>query len=143
MHIHWAGQSLIEFALILPLFVLFIIGIFELGRAFFAFIAITNSSREGARVVTFWPGKTTVANVNTAVIAELGNSPMVKWNPAEDTILIECGAPLLPVNSDSVLKACQSEQPIRVTVTYHYRLILQILFPSPLVLRRSTEMMVP
>jgi Flp pilus assembly protein TadG len=50
---HKKGQSMVEFALLLPLFVLLIIGIFDLGRAFFSFIAIMNAAREGARVITF------------------------------------------------------------------------------------------
>ena len=51
------GESLVEFALVLPLFVLLIVGVFDLGRAFFAFIAISNAAREGTRVVQFWPAK--------------------------------------------------------------------------------------
>jgi len=136
------GQSLVEFALILPLFVLFIIGIFELGRAFFSFIAITNAAREGARVVTFWPGKVTLANVNTAVETEIGNSPMVKWSNVIQPIVIQCGSPLAAVTLDSQLKACPSEAPIRVSVTYRFDLIFQF-FSSPFLMTRSIEMMVP
>jgi Flp pilus assembly protein TadG len=56
------GQSMLEFALILPLMVLIVIGVFDLGRAFFAYIAISNAAREGARVYTFSPDKTTIDN---------------------------------------------------------------------------------
>ena len=64
---HSRGQSLVEFALVLPLFVLLLVGVFDLGRAFFAYIAISNAAREGTRVYTFWPDKTTVADINTAI----------------------------------------------------------------------------
>jgi hypothetical protein len=139
---HPFGQSMVEFALILPLFVLFIVGIFELGRAFFAFIAITNAAREGARVVTFWPGKTTRPNVVTAVETEIGSSPMVEVGNI-DEIVIECGTPYSIVDDTPELQACPSEKPIRVTVTYDFDLILNILFTSPLKLTRSAEMMIP
>jgi Flp pilus assembly protein TadG len=43
------GQSLVEFALILPLLVLFIMVIFDLGRIAYIYSAIHNSAREGAR----------------------------------------------------------------------------------------------
>ncbi|HSB65715.1 MAG TPA: TadE family protein, partial [Anaerolineales bacterium] len=87
-----AGQSMVEFALILPLLVLFILGIFELGRAFFAFIAISNAAREGARVITFWPGKTTGNDVVVAINTEVGNSPMVSTgNIASRTIQCATG----------------------------------------------------
>ncbi len=82
-----------EFALILPLFVLFIIGVFELGRAFFSYIAITNAAREGARVVTFWPGKTKISDVISAVNTEIGTSPVVDVGNIVSRV-IECGNPL-------------------------------------------------
>lgn len=44
------GQTLVEFALILPLFILVLMGIFDLGRAVYAFNTITNASREGVRL---------------------------------------------------------------------------------------------
>ena len=71
------GQSLIEFALLLPILVLIIFGVLELGRAFFAFIAITNAARRGARVFTFRPDVTTIGDVYDAVTFELGTSPLV------------------------------------------------------------------
>ena len=40
-----------EFALLLPILVLVVFGVLELGRAFFALVAITNAAREGARGV--------------------------------------------------------------------------------------------
>src|SRR5688572_17121227 len=44
------GQALVEFALIIPLFLLLLVGIFDLGRAVFAFNTLTNAAREGARI---------------------------------------------------------------------------------------------
>ena len=139
---HTAGQSMVEFALILPLLVLFLVGIFDLGRAFFSYIAITNAAREGTRVVTFWPGKVTVANVITAINTEIKASPMVDVGKISNR-LIECGDPSAPVSTDAALQACPSEQPIRVTITYNFDPILSFFFPQPILLRRSAEMMIP
>jgi Flp pilus assembly protein TadG len=44
-----AGQSLVEFALLLPVLVLFLMVIFDLGRAAYYYSAINNAAREGAR----------------------------------------------------------------------------------------------
>ena len=44
------GQSLVEFALILPIFVLMLVGIFDFGRAIYAFNTISQAAREGARL---------------------------------------------------------------------------------------------
>lgn len=139
---HRHGQSMVEFALVLPLFVLFIVGIFELGRAFFAFIAITNAAREGARVITFWAGETTVSDVVTAITDEIGDSPMVTEDKIDD-ILIECGDAYDDVPDEIDMEDCPSMQPIRVTVTYQFDLIIKLLLPDPLLLRRSAEMMMP
>lgn len=43
------AQSAVEFALILPILLVIILGIIELGRWLFIYIAVTSSSREGAR----------------------------------------------------------------------------------------------
>ena len=43
------GQALVEFALILPIFVLLLLGIFDFGRAIYAYNTVLNASREGAR----------------------------------------------------------------------------------------------
>jgi Flp pilus assembly protein TadG len=43
------AQSLLEFALILPMLLLLVTGFLDLGRAFFFYSSLTNASREGAR----------------------------------------------------------------------------------------------
>ena len=43
------GQALVEFALIVPLFILVIVGIFEGGRAIFTYNALSNAVREALR----------------------------------------------------------------------------------------------
>jgi Flp pilus assembly protein TadG len=140
------GQSLVEFALILPLFVLLIVGVFDLGRAFFAYIAISNAAREGARVVTFWPEKTEINDVNIAVENEIGNDSLVDVDNIA-SIVIECVDPdttnFFVVSTDEELSDCATENSVIVTVTYTQTLILSFFFPEPLMLKRSAEMMVP
>lgn len=43
------GQTLVEFALIIPIALFLIIGFFDLGRAVFYYSSISNMVREGAR----------------------------------------------------------------------------------------------
>jgi hypothetical protein len=67
------GQGLLEFALILPIFLLVFIALFDLGRAVFTFNTLTNAAREGARLAIVNQDKPTVierAKDQTA-IAEL------------------------------------------------------------------------
>ena len=44
------GQSLVEFALVLPIIILLVVGFVEIGRAVFAYNTIANAARQGARV---------------------------------------------------------------------------------------------
>jgi Flp pilus assembly protein TadG len=39
-----------EFALVLPIFLLLMVGLFDLGRAVFSYNTLTNAAREGARI---------------------------------------------------------------------------------------------
>lgn len=45
-----AGQTLVEFALALPIIVLLFMGLFDFGRAIFAYNTVSNAARDGARV---------------------------------------------------------------------------------------------
>jgi len=44
------GTSAVEFALVLPIFIMLVFGIFQFGIAFNNWIAITHAAREGARL---------------------------------------------------------------------------------------------
>lgn len=47
---HPRGQSLVEFALAFPLFILILMGLLDIGRAVYAFNTVSNASRESVRV---------------------------------------------------------------------------------------------
>src|SRR5438445_10072525 len=49
------GQSLVEFALILPILALLFLGAVDLTRAFYYYVALENASREAARVLIDFP----------------------------------------------------------------------------------------
>jgi hypothetical protein len=70
--------GLVEFALVLPIFVLFMVAIFDLGRAAFAYNTLTNAAREGARMAIvnqYRPSIIARAKQQTAIV-EL-NDPSV------------------------------------------------------------------
>lgn len=50
------GQSLVEFALILPLLVLLLFGITDFGRIFHAYLTIDHAGREAARQASIGKG---------------------------------------------------------------------------------------
>jgi Flp pilus assembly protein TadG len=49
-HVGSRGQSLVEFSLVFPVFVLVVLGIFDGGRLIYAYNTVSNASRDAARV---------------------------------------------------------------------------------------------
>jgi Flp pilus assembly protein TadG len=43
------GQAIVEFAIVLPILIVVLVGIFEVGRMAYMYTAVTNASREAAR----------------------------------------------------------------------------------------------
>lgn len=67
-----SGQGLVEFALVFPIFLILLFGLFDLGRAVFSYNEITNAAREGARLG--------IVNQSTASIQQrvIGQSTAVR-----------------------------------------------------------------
>lgn len=53
--VHDRGQSLVEFAIILPVLLLLVVGIIDLGMGFKTYMGLTNAAREGVRWITIHP----------------------------------------------------------------------------------------
>lgn len=56
------GQSLVEFALMLPLLIVILFGIIDFGRVFNAYLTINHASREAARAASIGKDDTTIKN---------------------------------------------------------------------------------
>ena len=76
------GQALVEFALVIPIFLLLLIALFDLGRAVFAYNTLTNAAREGARLAIVNQDKPSVvarAQGQTAIVELDSPSVDVKY----------------------------------------------------------------
>jgi len=102
------GQSLIEFALVLPLLILILLGILDLGRAFSAYIVITNAARDGAYYGTMHAAETSA--IKQRVLTEANGS----------------GITITAANV-SVSTTGAVGTPIRVTVTHDFALLTSFL----------------
>lgn len=61
------GQSMVEFALVLPIFLLMLFGLVDMGRLVYANTTLSQAAREAARVASvqaYWVGNTTDASCN-------------------------------------------------------------------------------
>jgi Flp pilus assembly protein TadG len=80
-----SGQNLVEFALVVVMLLLLVVGICEFGRAWNLYQILANASREGARLAALPSGFTSAAAVNTTVKNYLTNGNV---DPAKVTIAI-------------------------------------------------------
>lgn len=97
------GQELVEYALILPILLLILMSILDLGRAVYYYSAIHNSAREGARYGIVFPNDLTG-------IEDVVRQKSVGLDPAELTVTLS-----LP-----------DEDTIRVVVTFRFIAITPI-----------------
>jgi len=118
------GQSLVEFALTLPILILILLGILDLGRAYNAQIIITNAARDGAYYGTMHA--TDISGIKQRVITEANGS----------------GTTLTAANV-SVSTTGVVGTPMRVTVTYNFGLLTSFLpGVTSLPLTGKAEMMI-
>jgi Flp pilus assembly protein TadG len=68
------GQSLVEFALVLPLFLLLLIGITEFGRAWMTRNILTGASREAARIAAIQGNTASALSRATTILSSAGIS---------------------------------------------------------------------
>jgi Flp pilus assembly protein TadG len=102
------GQSMVEFALLLPVLILIIMGIMEFGLILNSYLALNNASREGARIGAVGGTDTQIRN------AVLTTSPTL--NPSDVSVVI---TPLQAVR--------KSGDTLKVTVNYRYHTIIPII----------------
>ena len=75
------GQSVVEMALLLPAFLLLVLGMLDLGRAVYTYNVLSNAVRDGCRVAIV------DSNTNAAVIQAVRQSAVaVNLSPANVTI---------------------------------------------------------
>lgn len=86
------GQDLAEYALILPILLLVILGILELAVIIFSYNTISNAAREGARVGVI-SGATDeqirAAAINRALALELTEANVLVEHPTETTVRVD------------------------------------------------------
>lgn len=120
------GQALVEFAIVLPIFLLIVMGIVQFGMVLNSYITIENVSREGARAGIIG---STDEEIQYLIISTSPN-----LDPKNLTVTI--------TPNESVRKSGDS---LVVKVTYNYNLtvpIISSIFNNVIVLNGQTTMRV-
>jgi Flp pilus assembly protein TadG len=80
------GQALVEFALVIPIFLLMLFGILDLGRAVYAYSTLNNAAREGARVAVVDQTVSHIQGIAAGHATGLGIAPAdvtIDWRTAD------------------------------------------------------------
>ena len=74
------GQALVEMAIVLPVLLIILLGIFDFGRAIYAFNTISNSAREAARLA--------IVDQNVAAVTARAKEAALALPPDELTVTV-------------------------------------------------------
>ena len=131
------GQGLVEFALMLPIFMLLVIGAVDFGMAFYTKVVLTNSAREGANYLVYHrlAGMANSFQATKEHVVKEGSSLGFTIDTAN--IQVRC----LVGGVENL--ACPSRSTVVVTVTHNMPLILDVIFHGPLQLRSEARMLIP
>jgi Flp pilus assembly protein TadG len=109
------GQNLVEFALILPIFLLLLIGMAEFGRGWMTRNILTGAAREGARVAAVEPDSPSSITQGQAAATAVLSSALIGVPPA-----------VVNVNTNPGL----SFPAVKVDVSYTYSVLLAGFIPG-------------
>ena len=118
------GAAALEFALVLPLFALLLVGVIDLGTAWSITGVLSNAAREGARYGITHPLDT--QTIQDRAIAEALNSGVKVYRDGESSVQVlktAPGQPDLPFGDTDEPKA---GDPIHVKVSYRHTPILGV-----------------
>ncbi len=85
---HSLGQSLVEFALVLPILALFLVIAVDFGRIYFTYIEVTNAAREGAAFGAVSPSNS--AGIETAALQETNSQGQAGENRSGIAVTPTC-----------------------------------------------------
>jgi len=131
------GQGLVEFALVVPVLILIFMGLFDVGRAVFAWNTLSNAAREGARVAIV--DQTVVAGVPVGATEAANQASGLGLDPTDVTrVEVRYLEPDLTTLCPARSLGCVAE----VTVHYDFNAITPIIgsIVGPIDLAATTQL---
>jgi Flp pilus assembly protein TadG len=117
------GQALVEFALILPLFLLLALTAIDLGRVFYSQITVTNAARAGAVEAAYQPTSYSAG----AACSATNLIVCAATNEAAGSMLTVAPADIAVICSPSCATGATPANQVTVTVTGHFSLVTPLL----------------
>lgn len=117
------GQSMVEFALVVPVFLLILCGIMDFGFILYSRMNVINAAREGARAATLMAGESVGAIAGRAEAVADASSGGIGV-----TTNVSC--------EDS----CKAGKAVTVTVSHTHRVFFPLLFGTSIPMSSTVQM---
>jgi Flp pilus assembly protein TadG len=127
------GQSMVEFALILPILLVFLLTAADFGRAFTAYLTVSGAASEGAAFASMSSANAdNITAIQNAALNSVGTSRQI-WGVT----------PSVAVANSAALVDGQGYRKVGVTVTYTFTPLFSVWpIPNSLPMTRTVEMRV-
>ena len=136
------GQSLVEFALVLPVFLLVLSGVLDFGFALYSRISVINAAREGARSAAVAADHSTIpSTAQSRAAAVVSGAGLVAGSPTT-TVSVSCVAIASASCNFSSATNSKAGDAVLVTVNYQYRTFFPLLFGSSINLTSAVQMVI-
>jgi Flp pilus assembly protein TadG len=124
------GQSLVEFALVLPVFLMILSGIMDMGFLLYSRMTVINAAREGARVATIMTEESGAA---------IGNAITGQVNGAANGLTVTTCAHLVG-SGCGALGGADAGDSFKVTVTHTYHPFFPLLIGTTIPISSTVQM---
>jgi Flp pilus assembly protein TadG len=138
------GQSMVEFALVFPLFVLLLAGMVDFGIGLYSYMTVNNAARDGARLAT--TNCSALACTN-AVKARVTAASMGLVQAADITVscTLAAGGSIGCTKNTAAAPARNgviTGDSVTVTATYNYRMIWPLTFGTQIPMTSTVTFLV-
>jgi TadE-like protein len=113
------GQALVEFALALPIFLLLMMAVFDLGRAIYMYNGVAEAARELARVTSVYAGTPLGSTPETAAV--LATQKAIVPSLGDPTF--EC----VDIDGSSWTETCVAGMQVKVVIIAPYTPVTPVL----------------
>ena len=128
---------MVEFALILPVFMLVLSGVLDFGFLLYSRMTVINAAREGARSAVIAPDPTTIPSVaHGKVLSVSGGLTAGYLTTSTSCVAIKTSGSC----SFATTTSSQAGDAVAVTVTYQYHTFFPLLFGSKFDLKSTVQM---
>lgn len=134
------GQAMVEFALVIPMFLLLLAGVCDFGFALFSRMTVINAAREGARAAVIVSVHTNIppaaSNAATSAAKGAGLSPI--------SVTVTCLQTTVSVSSPLTIDCgvAQTGDSVSVKVDYSYKTFFPLFFGASVPLGSTVQMVI-